>query len=82
MDNLGGFMNTAFFCHLDKIDKNIAENNQFSVEFDIKEAWQFVEFNWHKLNQFSEDNNISEKTNREISNMLVHYFISNEIELD
>lgn len=82
MDTIGGFMTIAFLCHLDKIDKNIAEENHFSVNFDPKEALEFVKLNWEKLNQFSEDNNISEKTNREISGKLVHHFISNEIQLN
>lgn len=82
MDRVGGFMTIAFICHLNDVIKNSAEEGNFSVEFNPEEALEFVKLNWHKLNEFSDDNNISEQTNKEISNLLVHYFISNEIKLN
>lgn len=81
MDDIGGFMKTAFLCHLKTLKKNKAEKGKFSVDYEKQEVIEFIELNWHKLNLYSDEKNISEKVNREISNKIVYYFTNGEVEL-
>lgn len=81
MDDAGGFMKTALLCHIKKFKKIKKEKGKFSVDFDKKEILEFIELNWHKLNLYSDEKNISEKVNREISNKIMYYFTNGEVEL-
>lgn len=81
MDEFGAFMRVALYCHLTNAKKTLLENNRFTVDYDPKEVMEFIKLNWHKLNLYSDENNISEKVNREISNKIMSYFTNGQVEL-
>lgn len=81
LDDPGSFMKVALFCHLTKNKKIEIEKDKFSVDYDPDEVMYFMKLSWHKLNLYSDEKNISEKVNREISNKIMSYFTNGNIEL-
>ena len=75
MDEVSGFVMTLF-CHYVPFDKGeYDENKKYKIDFSPKEAWTFIESLFHKLNQYCADMGLSDKTNYEITQKIVSYFL-------
>ena len=74
MDELGAFMKLALFCHLPSYNKTMHPSGRFIIDYDPKDALNFVRLVFDKLNHYCIEHNISESVNREISGKIAEYF--------
>ncbi len=74
LDRASGFLKLAFFCFVPIKEKHIV-GHRYKLEFDTKHSSVFVTDLFEKLNDYCEQNGLSEQTNIEISNKIMRYFV-------
>ena len=77
MDQQSGFMKMVFFCYIPILNKTKIKG-RFNVEFDNKDAGDFLDNIFDKLNNYCEEKNLSQETNEEITNKIAKCFLEDK----
>lgn len=80
---ISGFMKLLVLCQLNPSEIIRNDTTQkFKVPFDPQKLMDFVKILFNKLNEYCDEHGLSEETNKEISNNILHYYTDGAFPID